>query len=122
MRHARGFTLLEALVALAILAIALSATFRALGATALSAAQLRERTLADWVAQNRLAELRAGGQFPALGRSEGSARQANREFRWRELVRSTPNPLFRRVDVTVLDAAGEHPLAQLSGYAARPLR
>jgi len=117
-----GFTLLETLVALAILAIALSAAFRAVGATTLSAAGLRDRTLAGWVAQNRLAELRAGTRFPPMGRNEGQARQGRQTFLWREDVRSTPNPLFRRVDVTVLSADGGTPLAKLSGYAVRPLR
>lgn len=66
-RLSRGFTLLETLVALAILAIALSAAFRAVGATTGSAEGLRDRLLADWVAQNRLAELRAAGSFPPSG-------------------------------------------------------
>lgn len=122
MRLARGFTLLETLVALAILAIALSAAFRAVGATTLSAEGLRERTLADWVAQNRLASLRAGELFPPLGRNEGTETQGRSQFMWREDVKATPNPLFRRVDVTVLDAAGEQTLAKLSGFAVRPLR
>ena len=54
-----GFTLLETLVALAILAVALTAAFRAMGVSAQSAGELRERLIGDWVAENRLAELRA---------------------------------------------------------------
>ncbi len=122
MRRATGFTLLETLVALAILAIALSAAFRAVGATTRSVGELRDRSLADWVAHNRLAELRASGRYPPLGRNEGRETQARTEFRWREDVRGTPNPLFRRVDVTVMDAEGRHTLASLSGFAVRPLR
>ncbi|MCB1957371.1 MAG: type II secretion system minor pseudopilin GspI [Rhodocyclaceae bacterium] len=121
-RSLAGFTLLETLVALAILAIALSAAFRAVGATTQSVGELRDRTLADWIAQNRLAELRASGRFPPLGRNEGRETQARTEFRWREEVKGTPNPLFRRVDVTVTDGSGEHTLASLSGFAVRPLR
>lgn len=117
-----GFTLLETLVALAILAIALSAAFRAVGATALSAADLRERTLAEWVAQNRLAALRASELFPPLGRNEGSDAQGRSRFVWREDVRATPNPLFRRVDLTVFDRDGHKVLATLTGYAVKPLR
>ncbi|MCB1914183.1 MAG: type II secretion system minor pseudopilin GspI [Rhodocyclaceae bacterium] len=122
-RHRRGgFTLLETLVALAILAIALSAAYRAVGATTLSAAGLRERTLADWVAQNRLAEIRTSERFPSLGRDRGRSHQAGTDFVWEQEVRTTPNPLFRQVDVTVFDAGGERSLARLSGFAVRPLR
>lgn len=121
-RAAAGFTLLETLVALAILAIALSAAYRAVGATTLSAAGLRDRSLADWVAQNRLAEIRADGRFPSLGQERGTSRQAGVDFVWQQEVRTTPNPLFRQVDVTVFDGGGEHALARLSGFAVRPLR
>ena len=110
-------------MALAILAIALSAAFRALGVTAQSAAELRERTLGDWVAENRLAELRATGAWPQPGVSEGSAEQAGRSYRWREEVKTTPNPLFRRVDLSVFaPESGEHAIARLTGYVARPLQ
>ena len=93
-----------------------------MGATTLSTADLRERTLADWVAQNRLAETRASERFPALGLTRGRSRQAGEDFVWQEEVSTTPNPLFRRVDVTVFDADGKHSLARLSGFAVRPLR
>lgn len=122
-RPIRGFTLLETLVALAILAIALSAAFRAMGVTAQSAAELRERLIGDWVAENRLAELRATGAWPGPGSSEGTADQAGRRYRWREEVKATPNPLFRRVDVSVFAPESDsHAIARLTGYVARPLR
>lgn len=118
----RGFTLLECLVALAVLAVALSAALRAAGATAHSAATLREHTLASWVAQNRLAELRATDTWPALGNHQGEARQGGQTYIWRETVARTPNPLFRRVDVQVFDASGQRALSSLAGFVARPLR
>jgi general secretion pathway protein I len=121
-RSAAGFTLLETLVALAIVAIALISALRAMGATAQSSAALREHTLASWVAQNRLALHRAGAAWPAVGEYSGEAEQARVRFRWQETVSGTPNVLFRRIDVRVLDARGEHTLATLSGFAVRPLR
>lgn len=122
MKRADGFTLLETLVALAIVAIALSAALRALGGTAQSTAALRDHMLADWVAQNRLAELRARALWPDTGRSEGSAEQGRRRFVWRQTVSATPNALFRRVEVQVYDEAGSRPLAGFTGFVARPPR
>jgi general secretion pathway protein I len=121
-RRAPGFTLLECVIALAILAVALTSALRAVGNTAASAATLRERTLAGWVAQNRLAELRATAAWPPVGRNEGRATQAGRSYVWREEIRPTPNPLFRRVDVSVFDDAGASALAQFSAFVVRPLR
>lgn len=122
-RPARGFTLLETLVALAILAIALTAAFRALGVTAQSSGELRERLIGDWVAENRLAELRATRAWPNPGINEGIAEQAGRTYRWREDVKNTANPLFRRVDLSVFGPdSGDHAISRLSGYVARPLQ
>lgn len=122
-RPARGFTLLETLVALAILAIALTAAFRALGVTAQSSGELRERLIGDWVAENRLAELRATRAWPNPGTNEGIAEQAGRTYRWREDVKNTANPLFRRVDLSVFGPdSGDHAISRLSGYVARPLQ
>ncbi|MFN3985100.1 MAG: type II secretion system minor pseudopilin GspI [Rhodocyclaceae bacterium] len=121
-RRPRGFTLLECLVALAILAVALTSALRAVGSTAQSAATLRDHTLASWVAHNRLAELRATEAWPPLGRNEGQAEQANRRFVWREQIERTPNPLFRRVEIQVFDALSDTPLASASGFVVRPLR
>lgn len=119
---ARGFTLLETLVALAIVAIALISALRAMGASTLAASELRARVLADWVAHNRLATYRAGTEFPATGRFEGRVTQGHFAFRWRERVGPTPNALFRRIDVDVLDGEGQHVLAHATGYVTRAPR
>ncbi|WP_418648710.1 type II secretion system minor pseudopilin GspI [Thauera butanivorans] len=122
MRHpAAGFTLLETLVALAIVALALSAATRAMGGTVVAAASLREHTLAAWVAENRLAELRAGQAWPAIGQRRGDSMMGRQRYRWTETVSGTPNPLFRRVKVEV-HAADGRPLASMTGFAVRPPR
>lgn len=122
-RRSAGFTLLETLVALAILAIALSAAFRAMGVAAQSSGELRERLVGDWIAENRLAELRATQAWPAPGSNEGTVDQAGRSYRWREEVKGTANPLFRRVDVSVYAPESDtHAIARLSGYVAKALQ
>lgn len=120
--NTRGFTLLECLVALAIVAVAMTATLRAVGATAQSTTMLRDHMLASWVAQNRLAELRATEAWPAPGRNEGLSEQAGMQFIWRENIERTPNPLFRRVELQVFRVTDDAPLASLSGFVVRPLR
>lgn len=122
MKAAAGFTLLESLVALAILAVALSAALRALGATALAAGDLQTHLAGDWVAENRLAELRAASAWPATGSGEGEASQGGRRFRLQEEIRATPNPLFRRVDIAVYVEGGANVVSRLSGFVVRPLQ
>ena len=107
----RGFTLLEVLVALAILAIALAAVLRATGASTNHAGDLRARVLADWVAQNRLALHAARNDFPAPGTLDGEEIEAGQHLLWHEEIRETPNPAFRRIEITV--AAPDDPKYEL---------
>jgi general secretion pathway protein I len=113
----RGFTLVEILVALAIVAIALTAGMRALTQAADGATTLKSRTLALWVAQNVLARAQSATPAPALGASGGEETQAAAQFRWRATITPTPNPAFRRIEIVVSapDAPG-YALAQLTGY------
>ena len=97
----RAFTLIEVLVALAILAIALMAALRAAGQGSRSAEEMRARLLAGWVAQNVLETQRARGDWPSVGLVTGDVAQAGLEFSWREEVVSTPNAAFRRVNIAV---------------------
>lgn len=116
---ARGFTLIEILVALAIVAVALAAGMRALAQSADGAGTLKARTLAMWVAQNRLAEAEFARDLPATGSRSGEASQGGSPFVWRESVGATPNPAFRRLDIEVAEAAApDYVLARLAGYVA----
>jgi general secretion pathway protein J len=108
----RGFTLVEVLIALAIISIALLASLRLAGSSTSSVAELRGHLLAGWVAENVLAEQRARGTWLPLGIQRGTESQGGKEFAWREDVTLSPNSAFRRVDLRVFAAAEEdHVLA-----------
>jgi len=116
-----GFTLVEVLVALAIVAVALIAALRVAGQGANDAVELRARLFAGWVAQNSLAEHRARGDWLPTGIQNGTQRQGGIEFTWREEVIPTPNPAFRRVDVFVfLPPAESRSLAHIAGFVVNP--
>jgi general secretion pathway protein I len=118
---ARGFTLVEILVALTIVAVALAAGMRALAQSSDAATLLKQRTLALWVAQNRLALAQLANPWPALGLRAGDAQQAGRTFVWQESVDGTPNPGFRKIEITVADPARpDYALARLVGYLGQP--
>jgi general secretion pathway protein I len=113
----RGFTLVEVLVALAIVSIALLSALRAAGQGTNNVGELRSRLLAGWVAENLLAEHRARADWLPPGIQRGTARQGGLDFAWREEVIDTPNTSFRRVDVRVFATAEEsHSLAHLAGF------
>lgn len=116
----RGFTLVEVLVALAILAVALAAAGRSVALSTDSATEHKQRVLAGLVAENRLGELVARRAWPGIGVSEGSERQAGVDFRWRAEVFATPHPGLRRVEIQVSEAADPtHELRRLVGVLSR---
>lgn len=110
---AAGFTLVEVLVAVAIVAVALGAGIKAAGALVNNTQRLADVTAGQWCAENQLAALRLVRRLPPVGDSEFSCEQLGRAYRGRLVVRPTPNPNFRRVDAQMADEAGL-PLLTLS--------
>ncbi|MCC2658450.1 MAG: gspI [Panacagrimonas sp.] len=121
-RHCvRGFTLLEVLVAVAVLGIAMAAVISAMARQADNAGYLKQKTLALWVAHNRLAEIQLQAKAPATGRSDGKAEMGGFEWKWEAVVQTTEDPRLRRIDIVVRrpeDPKGS--LAQLNGFLAVP--
>ncbi|PXW97109.1 general secretion pathway protein I [Sphaerotilus hippei] len=114
----RGMTLIEVLVALAIVAVTLGSAMRASGALVHNTERLADTLAAQWCADNQLTGLRLQGQFPSVGDSDFSCDQAGRSYRGVLQVRPTPNPNFRRVDVQMFDDRGDA-LVRLSTVTPR---
>ena len=96
---------------------------RAVAQASDGATLLKERTLALWVAQNRLAAAQVARDWPAIGTRDGEAMQAGARFAWHENVATTPNPSFRRIEITVAaPAQPDYALARLVGYLGQPQR
>lgn len=119
-----GFTLLEVLVAVLLLSLALVALVRLAGLDARASAQLRDGTLAQWVAANVLAETRLREAMPAVGRSNGEATMGGQRWRWVLEVNDTEEPGIRRLDVEVVPVTALRDdggvAARLTGFASRP--
>ena len=103
-RHSAGFTLLEVMVALVIVGTALGASLRAIGSLTQNSSDLRASMMATWSAENRLAQIRLAHEWPALGQRRFDCDQGELHLVCEENVFATPNPFFRRVEVSVMDA------------------
>lgn len=117
----RGFTLLEVLVALVIVGTALGAGLRAVGSLASNSAGLRIAMMATWSAENRLVQIRLGREFPEIGKRSFDCPQGDLKLVCQEEVFTSPNPLLRRVEVSVVDMeTPERRIVKLVQLVLRP--
>ena len=91
-RQSRGFTLLEVLVALAVIAIPLLAVMESVTTNVSNAAYLRDRTFAHWVAMNQVTEQQLSPQWPAPGQTEDQVLMSGRTWYWKMTVKVTDDP------------------------------
>jgi general secretion pathway protein I len=118
-RSGRGFTLVEVLVAVAVIAIALAAGLRAAGVLVDNAERLSDVMAAQWCAENHLTNLKLAKQFPGIGETEFGCEQLGRSYAGRALVAGTQYADLRLVDAIVADDSGRQ-LVRLSTLVYRP--
>jgi general secretion pathway protein I len=87
---AKGFTLMEVLIALLIVSLGMLAVIEAVSQAASNTGYLRDKTIAHWVAMNRITELRLQRQAPSVGETTGEVEMANQRWRWHSTVSQTP--------------------------------
>lgn len=118
----RGFTLLEVLIALLVLALALIALSRSAALQVSALEGLRERSLAGWLAADVLAQTQLAAPFPPTGKSDGQRRFGERDWRYDVVIQATPVASIRRIDVHVYaDDDDTAPIATLTGFCGQDL-
>lgn len=116
-----GFTLMEVMVSLAVIAIALSALVKSSGVNTSNMGYIRDKTFAHWVAMNKATELNLNGAWVSPGRSNGTSKMASQEWHWTMIVSTTPNENIRKYDLEIRrDSQDENPLITVIGYLGKP--
>ncbi len=116
----RGFTLIEVMVALIIVALSLTAVTASMSQMINAAQTMRERTYASWIAQNRIAELRLAPASPKLGATSGEVLYANADWAWRTVVSATGVDELYRIDVSVSFAGSDDVIRMVTGFVGSP--
>jgi general secretion pathway protein I len=114
----RGFTLIEVIVALIVVALGMLGVIQAVSQTAGNSGYVRDKTVAHWVAMNRLTEVRLQKNAPAVDKTSDEVEMAGRKWKWTMNVTQTPVETIRRIDISVRPAeAGENSsLAAVTGF------
>jgi general secretion pathway protein I len=117
-RAARGFTLIEVMVALVVVAVSMTAAILAVSERTRDGTYLRDKTLAHWIAMNVITERRLQPQAPAIGKTSDEVEFAGRRWRWTMVVDKTAVDTMRRIDVSVRtqDASEDTSLASVTGF------
>ena len=117
---ARGFTLVEVMVALAIIAIALTAVAAKMGRMADTSNAMRERTYASWIAQNKITEMRLANVLPEVSSTSGEIDFANTNWEWRAVVSESGIENLYRVDVTITYPGTDDVIRSVTGFIGEP--
>ena len=116
----KGFTLIEVMVALSIVALSLTAVAASMVQMVDAANTMRNRTYASWIAQNKITEIRLAADAPEVSASSGQVDYANTTWEWRALVSETGVEDLFRIDVSVTLAGNEDTIRSVTGFVGLP--
>ena len=119
-RACSGFTLIEVMVALTIVALSLTAVTASISQMINAAESMRNRTYASWIALNRITELRLAEDTPDVGASNGEVLYANTDWSWRAVVSETGVDDLYRIDVAVSLAGSDDVIRTVTGFVSPP--
>ncbi|MBT3059544.1 MAG: type II secretion system minor pseudopilin GspI [gamma proteobacterium symbiont of Ctena orbiculata] len=118
----RGFTLLEILIALAILAIAFASIITVAANQSVNVGYLRDKTLAHWVALNQIAEIQVGNKWLPTGKQQGDEEMGLHKWHWQRVVTKTPDDRVRQVEIAVFRERGDdESVTRLVSFISQPM-
>jgi len=118
-----GFTLLEVMIALFIVAISLGGVIKVMGNAASNSSRLSNRTFAQWVALNQIAKIQISKEWPDYGASDGKDEMASQEWRWVQTIIKTSDENVKRVELAVwnkTDSSDASPYVTIVGFIGKP--
>jgi general secretion pathway protein I len=119
--RAGGFTLIEVMVALVIIAFSLTTVAATMGQMIDTANSMRERTFASWIAQNKITEMRLANIVPEVSATSGEIDYANTSWGWRAVVSETGVENLFRVDVSITYPGSDDQIFTVTGFIGEPI-
>jgi len=121
MKSERGFTLIEVMVSLAIVALSLTAVAASMNQMIDAANTMRDRTYASWIAQNKITEMRLANTIPEVSTASGELEYGRTQWAWRAVVSETGVDNFMRVDVTITQVDSDYEIRTVTGFIGEPV-
>ena len=122
MRPERGFTLIEVMVALTIVALSLTAIAASMNQMIDAANTMRDRTYASWIAQNKITEMRLSGTVPEVSTTSGELEYARTDWEWSAVVSESGVENLMRVDVSVSHLGSDYVIRTVTGFVGEPVQ
>lgn len=122
MKSERGFTLIEVMVALTIVALSLTAIAASMNQMIDAANTMRDRTYASWIAQNKITEMRLSGSIPEVSTTSGELEYARTDWAWTAVVAESGVENLMRVDVSVSHVGSDYIIRTVTGFVGEPVQ